>query len=331
MKDAKRHLLAISDLSKQTLLNLLDLAGTFMHGNGKLLKKVPLLRGKTVVNFFFESSTRTRTTFEIAARQLSADVLNFNVETAAVRKGETLLDTLKNLQAMGAEMFIVRHQDSGAANFIANNVAKHVCVINAGDGRHAHPTQALLDMYTIRKHKGDFSDLRVAIVGDILHSRVARSEIRALHTLGVKEIRLIAPRTLAPSAPNTFGAEVFENMEEGLSGVDVVIMLRLQKERMNGAFVPSEEEYYRRYGVTTKRLKCIAPDGIVMHPGPINRGVEVSSEVADGERSLILEQVTYGIAVRMAVISSAFGAAARLAKMTDDHSHPSSAAEHPGS
>ncbi len=217
-------------------------------------------------------------------------------------------------------MFIVRHHDSGAANFIANNVAEHVCVINAGDGRHAHPTQALLDMYTIRKHKGDFSGLRVAIVGDILHSRVARSELWALHTLGVKEIRLIAPRTLTSSVPNAFVAKVFENMEDGLPGVDVVIILRLQKERMNGAFIPSEEEYYRRYGVTTERLKCIAPDGIVMHPGPINRGVEISSEVADGERSVILEQITYGVAVRMAVISSAFGIAARQAKVRNDQS-----------
>jgi aspartate carbamoyltransferase catalytic subunit len=271
------------------------------------VKKVPLLRGKTIINLFFEASTRTRTTFELAAKRLSADVLNLNISATATVKGESLRDTLRNLEAMHADMFVVRHCQSGAAQFIARHVAPHVSVINAGDGRHAHPTQAMLDVFTIRRHKHDFSRLCVAIVGDILHSRVARSQIVALNALGTGEVRVIAPRTLLPAKVESLGVKVYHDLDEGLRDVDVVIMLRLQRERMQGAFLPSEHEYYRLYGLTQPRLANMKPDSIVMHPGPINRGVEISSEVADGERSVILQQVTYGIAIRMAVMSMALG------------------------
>ena len=301
-----RHFLAIEGLSQGLLLKLLDTAESFVARDGGA-RKVPLFRGKTVVNFFFEPSTRTRSTFELAAKRLSADIMDFHVDTAAVRKGESLVDTLKNIQAMGADMFVVRHPDSGAATFIASHVAENVCVVNAGDGRHAHPTQALLDMFTIRKHKRDFSALSVAIVGDVLHSRVARSEIAALKTLGVRDIRLIAPRTLMPKNAEDLGVRVFQDLEAGLEGSDVVIILRLQKERMRGSFLPSENEYYFCYGITTSKLKYAKPDAIVMHPGPINRGVEISSEVADGPQSVILDQVNYGVTVRMAVMSLVIG------------------------
>ena len=297
-----KHFLAIEGLPQDLLLKLLDTAQSFVARDGGA-RKVPLFRGKTIVNFFFEPSTRTRSTFELAAKRLSADIMDFHIDTAAVRKGESLIDTLKNIQAMGADMFIVRHPDSGAATFMANCVADDVCVVNAGDGRHAHPTQALLDMFTIRKHKLEFGNLTIAIVGDVLHSRVARSEIAALKILGVRDIRLIAPRTLTPKNVEDLGVRTFRELEAGLEGADVVMILRLQKERMKGTFLPSENEYYFCYGVTTKRLKCAKPDAIVMHPGPINRGVEISSEVADGPQSVILDQVNYGVTVRMAVMS----------------------------
>jgi aspartate carbamoyltransferase catalytic subunit len=267
------------------------------------VKKVPLLRGKTVVNLFFENSTRTRTTFELAAKRLSADVINLNIETSATSKGESLLDTLQNLEAMQSDMFIVRHADSGAPHFIAEHCTPNVAIINAGDGRHAHPTQAMLDMLTIRRHKNTFEGLNVAIVGDILHSRVARSQIHALNTLGVNEVRLIGPKTLVPEYFKEMGAKIYHELENGLEDVDVIIMLRLQKERMQGALLPSESEFYRLYGLTQTSLSWAKPDAIVMHPGPINRGVEISSEVADGEHSVILNQVTNGIAVRMAILS----------------------------
>ncbi len=301
-----RHFLTIEGLPQALLLKLLDTAQSFVARDGGA-RKVPLFRGKTVVNFFFEPSTRTRSTFELAAKRLSADVMDFNMDTAAVRKGESLIDTLKNIQAMGADMFIVRHPDSGASAFIASHVAEDVCVINAGDGRHAHPTQALLDMFTIRKHRQDFSGLNVAIVGDILHSRVARSEIAALKTLGVRDIRLVAPKTLMPKGVEDLGVRAFQDLEAGLEDADVIIILRLQKERMSGSFLPSKNEYYFCYGITTDRLKCAKPDAIVMHPGPINRGVEISSEVADGSHSVILDQVNYGVTTRMAVMSLAIG------------------------
>ena len=300
-----RHFLQIDGLSAENLHHILDTAESFTSVDDRAVKKVPLLRGKTIVNLFFEPSTRTRTTFELAAKRLSADVLNINIATSATTKGESLLDTLFNLEAMNTDMFIVRHPESGAAEFMSNYVAPHVSVINAGDGRHAHPTQAMLDMFTIRKHAKDFSKLSVAIVGDILHSRVARSQIEALNILGTKEVRVIAPRTLLPANVSQLGVEVFQNCKEGLRNVDVVIMLRLQKERMQGGFIPSEHEYYQLYGLTEERLALAKPDAMVMHPGPINRGVEISSEVADGPQSYILQQVEYGIAVRMAILSIA--------------------------
>jgi aspartate carbamoyltransferase catalytic subunit len=298
-----RHFLTIAGLKRALLMELLDTAESLSGVAEQAVKKVPLLRGKTVVNLFFESSTRTRTTFELAAKRLSADVININVPASATSKGETLLDTLRNLEAMHCDMFIVRHAESGAAHFVARHAAPHVSVINAGDGRHAHPTQAMLDMFTIRRHKGEFHRLRVAIVGDVLHSRVARSQIHALSTLGVDEIRIIGPRTLMPPEAHTLGVHVFHDLREGLRDVDVVIMLRLQRERMNGAFLPSEHEYYQLYGLTESKLELAKPDVIVMHPGPINRGVEIDSRVADGPRSVILQQVTHGIAMRMAIIS----------------------------
>lgn len=303
-----KHFLTIEGLKRSLLTEIMDRAEQFSSLSGRQVKKVPLLRGKTIVNLFFENSTRTRTTFELAAKRLSADVMNLNINTSATSKGESLLDTLHNLQAMHSDMFVVRHNQSGAAEFIAQHVAPHVSVINAGDGCHAHPTQAMLDMFTIRRHKQHFPDLRVAIVGDILHSRVARSQIQALSILGVGEIRVIAPKTLLPSDTKTLGAHVYHDMESGLKDIDVVIMLRLQFERMQGALLPSAEEYFQTYGLTQEKLAIAKPDAIVMHPGPINRGVEISSQVADGPQSVILEQVTHGIAIRMAVMSMALGA-----------------------
>jgi aspartate carbamoyltransferase catalytic subunit len=300
-----QHFLQIDGHSTEELYHILDTAESFTSVDNRAIKKVPLLRGKTIVNLFFEPSTRTRTTFELAAKRLSADVLNINVATSATTKGESLLDTLFNLEAMNTDMFIVRHPESGAAEFMSNYVAPHVSIINAGDGRHAHPTQAMLDMFTIRRHANDFTKLKVAIVGDILHSRVARSQIEALNILGIKEVRVIAPRTLLPANVSQLGVEVFQNCKEGLRDVDVVIMLRLQKERMQGGFLPSEHEYFQLYGLTPERLALASPNAIVMHPGPINRGVEISSEVADGPQSVILQQVEYGIAVRMAILSIA--------------------------
>ncbi|SFM63208.1 aspartate carbamoyltransferase [Ectothiorhodospira mobilis] len=303
-----RHLLTIEGLSPELVTEILDTAESFVGMNAQTVKKVPLLRGKTVMNLFFEASTRTRTTFELAAKRLSADVLNINISTSSTVKGESLLDTLRNLQAMYVDMFVVRHADSGAAHFIARHVAPHVSVLNAGDGRHAHPTQALLDMFTIRRHKGDFSRLKVAIVGDILHSRVARSQIQALNLLGTGEVRVIGPKTLLPAHVEDLGVRPFHDIRTGLKDVDVIIMLRLQRERMDSGLLPSEHEFFQLWGLNEERLALAAPDAIVMHPGPANRGVEIDSRVADGPRSVILEQVTYGIAVRMAVMSLIVGA-----------------------
>lgn len=302
-----RHFLTIEGLKKPLLTEIMDRAEQFSSISNRQVNKVPLLRGKTIVNLFFENSTRTRTTFELAAKRLSADVINLNISTSATSKGESLLDTLHNLEAMHSDMFVVRHNQSGAAEFIAQHVAPHVSVINAGDGCHAHPTQAMLDMFTIRRHKQHFPDLRVAIVGDILHSRVARSQIQALATLGVGEIRVIGPKTLLPVDSQTLGVHVYHDMEAGLEDVDVVIMLRLQLERMQGGLLPSAREYYQCFGLSDEKLRLAKPDAIVMHPGPINRGVEIASTVADGPQSVILEQVTHGIAIRMAVMSMALG------------------------
>ncbi|MBA56661.1 MAG: aspartate carbamoyltransferase catalytic subunit [Pseudomonadales bacterium] len=304
-KGQLRHFLTTEGLSTELLTEILDTAESFVSVGKQAVKKVPLLRGKTVVNLFFEASTRTRTTFELAAKRLSADVLNINISTSATSKGESLMDMLWNLEAMDSDMFVVRHEASGAPHFIAEHVCPTVAVINAGDGRHAHPTQAMLDMYTIRRHKGDFRNLNVAIVGDVLHSRVARSQVHALRGLNVGEVRVIGPKTLIPSDFDTLGARIYYDMAKGLKDVDVVIMLRLQKERMQSALLPSESEFYRLYGLTTEKLAFAKPDAIVMHPGPINRGVEIESAVADCKQSVILQQVNYGIAVRMAVLSMA--------------------------
>ena len=303
-----QHLLSIEGLPVEILRHILDTAEPFVSVAEREVKKVPLLRGKAIFNLFFEPSTRTRTTFEIAAKRLSADVINLNISASSQSKGETLLDTVDNLAAMQADMFIVRHAQSGAAHLIARHVAPHIHVVNAGDGRHAHPTQGLLDMFTIRKYKKEFTNLRVAIVGDVMHSRVARSQIHALNILGVPEVRVIAPKTLLPTGVEQLGVHVYNDMTTGLKDVDVVIMLRLQNERMRGALLPSAQEYFKYYGLTAEKLAYAKPDAIVMHPGPMNRGVEIDSTVADGAQSVILPQVTYGIAVRMAVMSILVGA-----------------------
>lgn len=303
------HLLTTEGLSRDMLTHILDTASGFVNLNDadREVKKVPLLRGKSVFNLFFENSTRTRTTFEIAAKRLSADVFNLDIARSSTAKGETLLDTIDNLSAMAADIFVVRHSESGAPFLIAQHVAPHVHVVNAGDGRHAHPTQALLDMFTIRHFKGDFANLRVAIVGDVLHSRVARSDIHALTTLGTAEVRVVGPRTLVPESFANMGVRVFHNLEDGIRDCDVVIALRLQNERMSGALLPSSQEYFQHFGLTPDRLRLARPDAIVMHPGPINRGVEIDSAVADGPQAVILKQVTFGIAVRMAVMSIVAG------------------------
>lgn len=301
-----QHLLTLDGLPRDIITAILDTAAPFTEVAEREVK-LPLLRGKSVFNLFFENSTRTRTTFEIAAKRLSADVVNLNINTSSASKGESLLDTVDNLCAMQADMFVVRHAASGAPMLIAQHLQAtgrdHIHVVNAGDGRHAHPTQGLLDMYTIRHFKQDFSQLTVAIVGDVLHSRVARSQIAALSTLGVPEIRVIGPRTLLPTEVERLGVRVFHDMREGLKNVDVVMMLRLQNERMNGALLPTPQEYFKVWGLTADKLALAKPDAIVLHPGPMNRGVEIDSAVADGAQAVILPQVTFGIAVRMAVMS----------------------------
>ena len=301
-----RHLLSIEGLPREVLVRILDAAEPFVDVGSPDSRKLPLLRGKSVFNLFFENSTRTRTTFEIAAKRLSADVINLNVAASSTNKGETLLDTVDNLCAMHADMLVVRHAASGAPHLIAQHLSAtrrdQVHVINAGDGRHAHPTQGLLDLYTIRHYKRDLSRLCVAIVGDVLHSRVARSQIHALNILGVGELRVIAPKTLLPAEVERMGVRVFHDMRAGLAGVDVIMMLRLQNERMAGALLPSAQEYFKFFGLTQDKLELARPDAIVLHPGPMNRGVEIDSAVADGPHAVILPQVTFGIAVRMAVM-----------------------------
>ena len=298
-----RHLLSIEGLPRDVLLHIMDTAQGFMSFGDREVKKVPLLRGKSVFNLFFENSTRTRTTFEIAAQRLSADVFNLDIQRSSTSKGESLLDTIANLEAMDADIFVVRHAQSGAPYLIAQHTPPHVHVVNAGDGRHAHPTQGLLDMATIRHYKPDFSSLTVAIVGDIVHSRVARSAIFALTTLGVPEVRVVGPKTLVPGDLRPMGVRICHDIREGLQGADVIMMLRLQNERMSGGLLPSASEFHMTYGLTPERLELAKPDAIVMHPGPINRGVEIASSVADGAQSVILMQVRFGVAVRMAVLS----------------------------
>ena len=302
-----RHLLTIDGLNAETIIEILDTAESFISIGQRQIRKVPLLHGRTVVNLFFEPSTRTRTTFEIAAKRLSADVINLNASRMSTSKGESVLDTVRTLEAMHTDMFVVRDGSSGTAHLIARHVPAHVHIINAGDGRHAHPTQAMLDMFTIRQHKGTFDQLRFAIVGDILHSRVARSQIHALNILGAREVRVIGPQTLLPTEIERLGVTAFTNMDDGLSDIDVIMMLRLQLERMEGQLIPSSQEYFRLYGLTSERVARAAPDAVVMHPGPMNRGLEIASSVADGERSLILPQVTNGIAVRMSIMAKLMG------------------------
>jgi len=303
------HLLTLDGLPKEQIIHILDTAHQFVSitDPSREVKKVPLLRGKSVFNLFFENSTRTRTTFEIAAKRLSADVINLDISTSSTSKGESLLDTIDNLVAMQADIFVVRHGVSRAPIEIAQHVPAHVHVVNAGDGSHQHPTQGLLDMYTMRHFKKNFSGLKVAIVGDIVNSRVAKSNICALRTLGCNDIHAIGPESLLPNDLGMLGVKVFHSIEEGLKGVDVVMTLRIQKERMEVGQVPEGAAFFKQYGLTPARLALAKPDAIVMHPGPMNRGVEIDAAVADGPQSVILNQVTFGIAVRMAVMSIVAG------------------------
>ncbi len=296
-----RHLLGIEGLSHLDIEALLERAETYVALSRQIEKKTATLRGRTQINLFFEPSTRTQSSFELAGKRLGADVMNMSVGSSSVKKGETLIDTAATLNAMRPDILVVRHHAAGAVNLLARKV--DCSVVNAGDGAHEHPTQALLDALTIRRNKGRIAGLTVAICGDIVHSRVARSNIILLSALGAK-VRLIAPSTLLPTGVERMGVEVFRDMKKGLEGVDIVMMLRLQLERMNGAFVPSSKEYFRYFGLDRDKLSLAAPDALVMHPGPMNRGVEISSEVADGAQSLIREQVEMGVAVRMAVLDA---------------------------
>lgn len=296
------HLLGIENLSVAEIEALLDLAESYVALNRGSDKKKALLKGRTLINLFFEASTRTQSSFELAGKRLGADVLNMAVRNSSVSKGETLIDTATTLNAMRPDILVVRHQDSGAAELLSRKV--DCCVVNAGDGAHEHPTQALLDALTIRRRRGGFQGLTIAICGDVLHSRVARSNIHLLGKMGAK-VRLIAPRTLLPADADRFGVELHSNMNKGLEGADIVMMLRLQRERMTGAFVPSTREYFRFYGLDRDKLKHAKPGALVMHPGPMNRGVEIDSAVADDiEISLIQEQVEMGVAIRMAVLDA---------------------------
>ncbi|MGP1606025.1 MAG: aspartate carbamoyltransferase catalytic subunit [Moraxella sp.] len=299
------HFLGVEGLSRIQLENIIQKAMGYFDNTGRLTNTTELA-GKTVMNLFFENSTRTRTTFEAAQKRLGANVLNLDIARSSTNKGETLRDTLWNLEAMSADMFVVRHFASGAAHFMATEVTPNVAIINAGDGWHAHPTQAMLDMLTIyREAPKPFDELSVAIIGDIKHSRVARSDISALQTLGVKDIRVIAPKTLLPKGISRYGVSVFENIDKGVADVDVIIGLRIQNERIGSPLLPSTSEYFKMYGITENRLKLAKPNALVMHPGPMNRGVEIASGVADGKQSVILKQVNNGIAVRMAVMAMA--------------------------
>jgi aspartate carbamoyltransferase catalytic subunit len=298
----QKHLLAIEGLYPPEISYLLDLAESYVLLNRSGKTQRDLLRGRTLINLFFEDSTRTRTSFEVAGKRLGADVINMSVATSSVNKGETLLDTAATLNAMHCDLLVVRHDQSGAPNLLAQKV--DAAVINAGDGTHEHPTQALLDALTIRRRKGRLEGLTVAICGDVLHSRVARSNIHLLTTMGSR-VRMVGPPTLIPPEAERLGVEVFHDMEHGLAGADIVMMLRLQRERMQGGLVPSAREYFRFFGLDAAKLSVAKPDALVMHPGPMNRGVEIDSAVADDpERSVIREQVEMGVAVRMAVLDT---------------------------
>ena len=302
-----QHLLSIKGLDKKIIEKIFNDADKFLEKKDIKLDEYTSLNGKTVCNLFFENSTRTQTTFEIAAKRLSANVINLDIATSSQSKGESILDLINNLIAMSVDIFVIRHSEPGIPELIAKNIKSSAHIINAGDGNREHPTQGLLDAFTIREFKKDFSNLKVAIVGDIEHSRVAKSEINILSTLGTKEIRVIGPKALMPSNINNLNVNVFHTMEEGLKDVDVIMMLRIQKERMSNKSVPSESEYFKSFGLNQKRLKIAKDDALVLHPGPINRGVEIESEVADGKQSVILNQVKYGIAIRMAVMVMMIG------------------------
>ncbi len=302
-----KDLIGTKNLDPGDIELILETAAGFKDVLGRDIKKVPALRGKTTVNLFYEPSTRTRTSFELAAKRLSTDVINFSVSTSSVVKGESLRDTALTIQALGADFIVVRHSCSGTAHFLASNL--DASVINAGDGTNEHPTQALLDLFTIKEKKGAIQGLVVVIVGDILHSRVAKSNIYALKKLGA-EVRLIGPATLVPPCMRELDVEIFSDMSEGLKDADIIMMLRIQMERQGKGFFPTTEEYFKNWGLTSGRLSRAKEDAIVMHPGPMNRGVEIASDVADGGRSVILDQVTNGLAVRMAVLYLLAGARA---------------------
>ena len=304
-----RHLLSTEGLRERELLQILDTAESFLSIANRSVKKTPTLRGRTIANLFFENSTRTRSTFELAAKRLSADVLNIAVSTSSASKGESLTDMIDNLMAMQVDGFVIRHPEAGAAHLVARHLGDSALVVNAGDGQHAHPTQALLDVFTIRRLGGPIEDRVVAIVGDVFHSRVARSQIHALSVLGCPEIRVIGPRTLVPEELSALGVHVYHDLQAGLRGVDVICALRLQRERMVSHRLPSLNEFYHRFGLTPERLQWAAQGALVLHPGPMNRGVEIASEVADGAQSVILQQVAHGLAMRMAVLTILAGAA----------------------
>jgi aspartate carbamoyltransferase catalytic subunit len=294
-----RSLLDIEGLTRIDVERILDTAEAFLQVSRRPVRKVPTLRGKTVINLFYEASTRTRTSFELAGKRLSADVINMSVSASSVKKGETLQDTCRTLEAMHPDVIVIRHNASGAPNYVASKIG--CSVINAGDGMHAHPTQALLDAFTIRHEKGTLDNLVVTIVGDIAHSRVARSNAHLLKMFGC-EVRVVGPRTLLPPAVDSLGVRVFDRLEDALEGADVVMVLRIQRERLAGALLPSLREYARTFGIGPAAIAHAKPDAIVMHPGPMNRGIEIESVIADGERSVILEQVEAGVAVRMALL-----------------------------
>ena len=296
------HFLNIELLSEDQIIKILSLAEYYENEN---INKFNDLNGKTIASLFFEPSTRTRTTFELASKKLSADFINIDIKNSSTNKGESLIDMIKTLEAMNCDMFIVRHSVSGTAHYIAKEVGNNIAVINAGDGTHSHPTQAMLDVFTIKKHKKNFKNLKVSIVGDILHSRVARSTISALKILNVKNINVIGPQNLMPNNLNAMNVNYIEKITEGIKDSDVIIMLRLQKERMHEALI-STDDYYKNYGLTKKKLQSAKEDVIVMHPGPINRGIEIDSNVADGDNSVILDQVSSGIYIRMAIMSLIF-------------------------
>ena len=294
-----RSVLDIDGLTREDVERILDTAEAFLQVSRRPVRKVPTLRGKTVINLFYEASTRTRTSFELAGKRLSADVINMNVSASSVKKGETLQDTCRTLQAMHPDVIVIRHASSGAPSYVASKV--DCSIINAGDGMHAHPTQALLDAFTIRREKGTLDGLTVTIVGDIAHSRVARSNAHLLKLFGC-DVRVVGPRTLLPAAVDSLGVRVFDDPAAALDGADVVMVLRIQRERLEGALLPSMREYARTFGIGPQALEHAKPDAIVMHPGPMNRGVEIESVIADGERSFVLEQVEAGVAVRMALL-----------------------------